>query len=80
MNAEVGSCRADLYIGPLWEVLGEPVLEASDGGRIGINDWNDDALVDLEMEVGKVSKERKELVVVVELDRMWKNSTDIIST
>ena len=55
-------------------------MEASDGGRIGIDDWNDDALVDVEMEVGKFSKERKELVVVVKLDRMGKNCTDIICT
>ena len=80
MNAEVGSCWAYLDIGPLWKVFGKPILEARDRGRMGINDRNDDTLVDLEVKVGKVSEEGEEFVVVVELDRVREDSTNVIST
>ena len=57
MNAEVWCSWGNLDVGPLWKVLGKPVLKASDRGRKCIDYGNDDALVDLEVEIGKVSEE-----------------------
>ena len=47
---------------------------------MGVDNRDDDTLVDLEVKVGKVSKEREEFVVVVELDRVREDSTNVIST
>ena len=80
MDTEIWSSGADLDIRPLREVSGDPILKSGDGGRPGIDDRDDDTFVDLEVEVGKISEEREELVMVVELDRVRKDSTNVIST
>jgi len=58
----------------------DPILETFNGGWRGIDDWYDNALVDLEVEIGKVGKEREEFEVVVELDRVGEHCSNVIRT
>ena len=61
-------------------MLGEPFTEARQRGRKRVNDWDDDALDELERKVGKIGKDEEDASEVLKMDRVLKNSTDVIST
>ena len=61
-------------------MLGEPFAEARESGRERVNDRDYDALDELKREVGKIGKDEEDASEVLKMDRVLKNSTDVIRT